>query len=109
MLIVSAQEPAKTTSTSNAGAEVHKTDNDSSKKLHRAPMRKNITLSYDGECGILQVVCYGDIEGEVSLYYNGSLSGYEYGNTIFFPIAHSGRYEIEVIAESWIEYVQIEL
>ncbi|MDE5888251.1 MAG: hypothetical protein K2H46_11780 [Muribaculaceae bacterium] len=68
----------------------------------RAPMRIPIEVYYEKESSILRVYNYSETTGEVFLYLDGELIGYESEiNTSFF-ISSPGFYKIEIIGENWI-------
>lgn len=87
---------------------IHKKDNDKS-KVHRAPMRIPTEAYYDEESRTINICYNGDTDGEVYLYLNENMVGYDSEINTSFPISSSGLYRIEIITESWIAHGEIQL
>lgn len=68
----------------------------------RIPMYIDIEAFYDSESQTISVCYDGDVEGEVYLYLNGNVVGYDSEINTSFQISSPGLYKIEIISESWI-------
>jgi len=97
-----AKESNNDSSTIPVGIEVHKKHNNSSRNMHRAPMRINIEAYYDEASHTLDIMYDGEAEGEVFLYLNGSVIEYDSVINTSFQIYTPGLYKIEIISESWV-------
>ena len=77
--------------------------------IHRIPMHIDIEAFYDPESQTISVCYDGDGEGEVYLYLNENVVGYDSEINTSFQISSPGLYKIEVISESWIAtgYIQL--
>lgn len=106
---VIAQESNSSSSTRTVGLEVHKKDNSISSTLHRAPMRINIEAYYNEENGTLDICYNGEAVGEVFLYLNDNIIGYDSELNTSFQISIPGLYRIEIIGETWIAQGYIQL
>lgn len=88
--------------------EVRRKNNHPS-KVHRAPMRIPTEAYYDEESRTINICYNGDTDGEVYLYLNENMVGYDSEINTSFPISSSGLYRIEIITESWIAHGEIQL
>lgn len=107
-LPVFAQESTSSSSTRRVGLEVRQTQ-ETATTVHRAPMRINIEAFYNEGSGTLDI-CYNDEAiGEVFLYLNDNIIGYDSELNTSFQISTPGLYRIEIIGETWIAqgYIQI--
>lgn len=77
--------------------------------VDRAPMYIDLEAFYDSESQTINVCYDGEIEGEVYLYLNENVVGYDSEINTSFQISSPGLYKIEVISESWIAtgYIQL--
>ena len=82
---------------------------DGTSTVHRAPMRINIDAYYNAESNTINISYDGEAKGEVFLYLNGVLVGYESEINASFSINTPGRYTIEIIGETWIAKGSIKL
>jgi len=87
---------------------IHRKDKDQS-KVHRAPMRIPIEAYYDEESRTISICYNGDAEGEVYLYLNENIVGYDSEINTSFQISAPGLYSIEIVTESWIADGEIQL
>lgn len=76
--------------------------------LH-APMRINIDVYYNNENGALEIFYDGEATGEVFLYLNENIIGYDSVINTSFQILSPGLYKIEIIGETWIAQGYIQL
>ena len=65
-------------------------------------MRIPIEVFYEKESSTLRVYNYSETTGEVYLYLEGELIGYESEINTSFLISSPGFYKIEIIGENWI-------
>lgn len=77
--------------------------------MHRAPMRINIEAYYNEVDGTLEICYDGEAVGEVYLYLNDTIVGYDSEINTSFPISSSDLYKIEIISETWVAtgYIQL--
>ena len=77
--------------------------------VDRAPMYIDLEAFYDSESQTISVCYDGECEGEVYLYLNETVVGYDSEINTSFQISSPGLYKIEVISESWIAtgYIQL--
>lgn len=68
---------------------------------HRVPTRINLVAWYNAESGSIEIVYDGEAEGEVFLYLNGNIIGYDSNINTSFQISVPGLYKIEIVSESW--------
>lgn len=68
----------------------------------RAPMRNNIEAWYNATDFSINISCNGETTGEVFLYLNGNIIGYDSDINTSFQISVPGLYKIEIIGETWI-------
>lgn len=80
----------------------HPIDNSGSSARHRAPMRINIEAYYNEGNGTLNICYDGEAIGEVYLYLNNIIVGYDSDINTSFQISTPGLYKIEIISEAWI-------
>jgi hypothetical protein len=76
----------------------------------RAPMRISVEAYYNIECNTIDIVYEGCSDGEVTLYLNDNIIGYDsIINTSFQLPSISGLYRIEIVSENWSAqgYIQI--
>ena len=75
----------------------------------RIPMYIDIEAFYDSESQSISVCYYGESEGEVYIYLNETVVGYDSEINTSFQISSPGLYNIEVTSESWIAtgYLQL--
>lgn len=94
--------------TRRVGLEISQTKQPAT-TVHRAPMRINVEAYYNEADGTLEVCYDGEASGEVFLYRDNSLIGYDSEINTSFQILESGNYKIEIVAECWIAcgYIQI--
>lgn len=107
-LPVFAQESTSSSSTRRVGLEVRQTQ-ETATTVHRAPMRINIEAFYNEGSGTLDICYNGEAIGEVFLYLNDNIIGYDSELNTSFQISTPGLYRIEIIGETWIAqgYIQI--
>lgn len=107
-LPVFAQESTSSSSTRRVGLEVRQTQ-ETATIVHRAPMRINIEAFYNEGSGTLDICYNGEAIGEVFLYLNDNIIGYDSELNTSFQISTPGLYRIEIIGETWIAqgYIQI--
>ncbi|WP_300877587.1 hypothetical protein [uncultured Duncaniella sp.] len=77
-------------------------DNNSSPKVHRAPMRINIEAWYNSDSNTIDIIYDGENEGEVVLYLSDNIVGYDstINTTLSLPTSH-GAYRIEIVTDNW--------
>lgn len=102
-LPVIAQESSSSSSSSTrrVGLEVTQTYGHPT-TAHRAPMRINIEAYYNEEDGTLDICYDGEAAGEVILYHNDNIIGYDCNLNTSFQLSVSGLYKIEIISETWV-------
>lgn len=103
-----ADEPQGSSSTSPVGLDVSRSQNPDT-PMHRAPTRIDIEAYYNAEDGTLNISYDGEAAGEVYLYLNDSVIGYDCDINTSFQISSPGLYKIEIVGESWIAegYLQL--
>lgn len=74
-----------------------------------APMHINIDVYYYEEDGNLEVCYDGESTGEVFLYLNDTVIGYNSEINSSFQISDPGCYKIEIVGETWVAtgYLQL--
>lgn len=107
-LPVIAQESSSSSSTKRVGLEVTQTYGHTT-TAHRAPMRINIEAYYNEGNGTLDICYDGEAVGEVYLYINDTIVGYDSELNTSFQISTPGLYRIEIIGETWIAQGYIQL
>lgn len=107
-LPVIAQESSSSSSTRRVGLEVTQTYGRPT-TAHRAPMRINIEAYYNEGNGTLDICYDGEAVGEVYLYINDTIVGYDSELNTSFQISTPGLYRIEIISETWIAQGYIQL
>lgn len=107
-LPVIAQESSSSSSTKRVGLEVTQTYGHPT-TAHRAPMRINIEAYYNEGNGSLDIFYDGEAIGEVYLYINDTIVGYDSELNTSFQISTPGLYRIEIIGETWIAQGYIQL
>lgn len=103
-----AQQSSGHTSDRPISLEVRQTKAPSG-RVHRAPMRINIEAYYNEADGTLEICYDGEAVGEVYLYLNDTIVGYDSEINTSFPISSSDLYKIEIISETWVAtgYIQL--
>lgn len=103
-----AQQSSGHTSDRPVSLEVRQTKNPGT-RVHRAPMRINIEAYYNEVDGTLEICYDGEAVGEVYLYLNDTIVGYDSEINTSFPIPSSGLYKIEIITDSWtgVGYIRL--
>lgn len=77
---------------------------------HRAPMRlNNIEAWYNAERNSIDIIYDGEASGEVFLYLNDNIIGYDSEINTSFQISSPGLYKIEIIGETWIAQGYLQL
>lgn len=107
-LPIIAQESSSSSSTRRVGLEVTQTYGRPT-TAHRAPMRINIEAYYNEGNGTLDICYDGEADGEVYLYINDTIVGYDSELNTSFQISTPGLYRIEIISETWIAQGYIQL
>lgn len=108
VLPIAAQESTSGSSTVRVGLEITQTQ-EKATTVHRAPMRINIEAFYDGGSGTLNICYDGEAVGEVYLYLNDNIIGYDSELNTLFQISTPGLYRIEIIGETWIAQGYLQL
>lgn len=103
-----AQQSSGHTSDRPVSLEVRQTKGSGS-RMHRAPMRINIEAYYNEVDGTLDICYDGEAVGEVFLYLDDTIVGYDSEINTSFPISSSDLYKIEIISETWVAtgYIQL--
>lgn len=68
---------------------------------HRTPIHIALVSYYDAESQTVTINYDGEASGEVFLYYNDTLIGYETEINSSFQVSMNGLYKIEILTESW--------
>lgn len=103
-----AQESSNSSSTTRVELEVHRTNN-SSHPVHRAPMFIKIDTYYNEQSGVLDICYDGEASGEIYLYLNDAIIGYDSQINTSFQISSLGQYKIEIVGDSWIAIGYVKL
>lgn len=75
------------------------------KDRHRMLSRICVEAWYNADGNSIEVAFDGETEGEVFLYLNDNIVGYDsHINTSFELVAPHGSYKIEVITAGWLAY-----
>lgn len=82
---------------------------DTPTRVLRAPMRINIEAYYDTENHTIEICYNGEADGEVFLYLDENIIGYDSEINTSFQISSAGYYRIEIISETWIAQGSIQL
>lgn len=98
---ITAQQTSNNTTNTPVGLEVRPIK-DKPSSPHRAPVRINIEAFYDFQTHNLAIMHTGETAGEVYLYLDGSMVGYDTEINTSFQITAPGLYKIEIIGENWI-------
>ena len=103
-----AQQSSGHTSDRPVSLEVRQTKGSGS-RMHRAPIRINIEAYYNEVDGTLDICYDGEAVGEVFLYLDDTIVGYDSEINTSFPIPSSGLYKIEIITDSWtgVGYIRL--
>lgn len=106
-LPMTAQESSNGSSTRRVGLEISQTKGKST--VLRAPMRIDVQVYYYEEDGNLEVCYDGESTGEVFLYLNDTVIGYNSEINSSFQISDPGCYKIEIVGETWMAtgYLQL--
>lgn len=99
-LPVIAKESTSGSSTTRVGLEVAQTYGHTT-TAHRAPMRINIEAWYNSESKSIEILYDGAANGEVFLYLNENIIGYDSELNTSFQISTPGSYKIVIVGESW--------
>lgn len=103
-----AQESETTTSSQQIFLE-HTTRNLTYERP-RAPMRVNIEAFYNAESHTIDISYDGEANGEVFLYLNDDIIGYDSSINTSIQIPYvSGLYRIEIVSDTWIAQGYIQL
>lgn len=108
ILPVIAQDSGYNSTPEQVGLEINRKQ-ESSTGRHRVPARINIEAWYNAESGSIEIVYDGEAEGEVFLYLNGNIIGYDSNINTSFQISAPGLYKIEIVTESWTATGQFRL
>jgi hypothetical protein len=95
---------------STEGIRLEVAQNNETTGRHRVPMHINIAAWYNEESKSIDIAYDGEDDGEVYLYMNDNIIGYDSTiNTSLQLPASSGLYKIQIIGETWIAqgYVQM--
>lgn len=103
-----AQNSSNTSSNKRVGLEI-RPKKDPVTSIHRIPMHIDIEAIYDPESQTISVCYDGESEGEVYLYLNENVVGYDSEFNTSFQISSPGLYKIEIISESWIAIGYLQL
>lgn len=103
-----AQDSDDNSTSEQVGLEINRKQ-ESPTGRHRVPVHVNIEAWYNAESGSIEIVYDGETEGEVFLYLNGNIIGYDSNINTSFQISAPGLYQIEVNAETWTATGQIRL
>jgi len=77
---------------------------------HRAPIRIDIEAYYNAECQTIDICYEGGAYGEVFLYRDNELIGYDSQiNTSFQISAAPALYTVEIVGESWTATGRLQL
>lgn len=83
---------------------------DDKPNFNRAPMRINVKAFYDSNSRKIKVFYNGEAEGEVFLYLNEDIIGYDSQiNTSLTLPSTPGLYKIEIIGETWMAQGYLQL
>lgn len=90
--------------------ESHPYDNGYPNKRHRSAIRIDVHAYYNATTSSVEVVYNGEAEGEVFLYMDDTVVGYDsvINTTLQLPDA-TGHYRIEIIGETWTAIGEIPL
>lgn len=103
-----AQEPKGNSSSQTVGLELRQFNNNPT--VHRAPMRMDIEAYYNAESHTIDIYYDGEAAGEVFIYLNETIIGYDSQINTSLPIpATPGLYRIEILGETWIAQGYIQL
>ncbi|MBD5236453.1 MAG: hypothetical protein HDS62_02795 [Bacteroidales bacterium] len=95
-----AKESNENSSTQHVELEFRRTQN--TPTILHAPMRINIDVYYNNEKEALEICYDGEAAGEVFLYLNENIIGYDSDINTSFQISSRGLYKIEIVGETWI-------
>jgi hypothetical protein len=95
---------------STEGIRLEVAQNNETNGRHRVPMHINIVAWYNEESNSIDIAYDGEDDGEVYLYMNDNIIGYDSTiNTSLQLPTSPGLYKIQIIGETWIAqgYVQL--
>ena len=95
--------------TSSKGIVLEYTQYNQPTGRHRAPMRMNIEAWYNAESNSINILYDGEATGEVFLYLDENIIGYDSDINSSFQISASGLYRIEIIGGTWIAQGYLQL
>ncbi len=76
----------------------------------RAPMRINVEAYYNTESNAIDISYDGEAAGEVFIYHNGNIIGYDSAINTSIPLpTATGIYDIEICGEHWGAYGRVQL
>lgn len=102
------QQASTNSSKRRVGLEVRQTQGKPT-TVHRIPMLVNIEAYYNEEDNTLEVHYDGVEAGEVFLYLNNNLIGYDSEINSSFTIYDGGIYRLAIISENWIAEGELKL
>lgn len=77
--------------------------------INRSPLYLPIEVIYDSESSIVEVSCYSDLDGEVSVYdKTGNLEDYAPSLNAFLNVTSEGPHTLVIEGETFIGYGTIE-
>lgn len=105
-----ASNDTSNSNTKKVDLEILSKDTNTGGNRQRAPRYIDLEVFYSGSINSITINYNGDIEGEVYIYRNNILVGYDsqINTTILLPY-YGGNYEIEIITDSWIAQGYLEL
>lgn len=76
----------------------------------RAPLRINVEAFYNAETNTIDIIYDGEAEGEVFIYQNDNIIGYDSAINTSIPLpAATGIYYIEIVGTTWIAQGMLQL
>ena len=103
------QEPTGDNNYTPITLETGTKGNDDGSGRHRAPMHIGLEAYYNSAAQSIEIYYYGDGVGEVFLYLNDVVVGYDDSINTSFKVSAHGFYMIEVVGETWSAKGYIEL
>lgn len=105
-----AQDKEDSSKTIPIELNIKRTTNEQTPIIQRMPMHINIFAEYNYGTRSFEIRSSNESEGEVFLYLNKDIIGYDSQINTIIPIPElTGLYQIQIVADSWEAYGNITL
>ncbi len=98
------------TDTSSQGIKLEIAQYNEPSVRHRAPKRVSIMAWYNAQSNSIDISYNGLADGEVYLYMNGDIIGYDSIINTSLPLpSDRGLFQIEIVSDTWTAYGLLQL